>query len=155
VVESSAAAEAGIQSGDVIIAVNNERIRTFADLVARVGTVGAGKEIEITVLRDGKERKLDVTLRSEEREVRAAELHPALEGATLAANGDGGVSLTELEQNSMAARYGLRKDDVIVAVNRRPVNTVAELRQAMDQAGNVIALNIRRGNTSLYLVLRG
>lgn len=155
VVEGSAAAEAGIQSGDVIIAVNNERIRTFADLVARVGTVGAGKEIEITVLRDGKERKLDVTLRSEEREVRAAELHPALEGATLAANGDGGVSLTELEQNSMAARYGLRKDDVIVAVNRRPVNTVAELRQAMDQAGNVIALNIRRGNTSLYLVLRG
>jgi S1-C subfamily serine protease len=55
----------------------------------------------------------------------------------------------------MAARYGLRKDDVIVAVNRRPVNSVAELRQAMDQAGNVIALNIRRGNTSLYLVLRG
>lgn len=155
VVEGSAAAEAGIQSGDVIIAVNNERVRTFADLIARVGTVGAGNEIEVTVLRDGRERKLDVTLRSEEREVRAAELHPALEGATLAANGDGGVTLTELEQNSMAARYGLRKDDVIVAVNRRPVNSVAELRQAMDQAGNVIALNIRRGNTSLYLVLRG
>ncbi len=155
VVEGSAAAEAGIQSGDVIIAVNNDRIRTFADLIARVGTVGAGNEIEVTVLREGKERKLDVTLRSEEREVRAAELHPALEGATLAANGDGGVTLTELEQNSMAARYGLRKDDVIVAVNRRPVNSVAELRQAMDQAGNVIALNIRRGNTSLYLVLRG
>ncbi|WP_127347613.1 Do family serine endopeptidase [Pseudidiomarina mangrovi] len=155
VVEGSAAAEAGIQSGDVIIAVNNDRIRTFADLIARVGTVGAGNEIEVTVLREGKERKLDVTLRSEEREVRAAELHPALEGATLAANGDGGVTLTELEQNSMAARYGLRKDDVIVAVNRRPVTSVAELRQAMDQAGNVIALNIRRGNTSLYLVLRG
>lgn len=155
VIEGSAAHEAGIQSGDVIIAVNKDRIRTFADLIARVGTVGAGKDIEITVLREGKERKMKVTLRSEEREVRAAELHPALEGATLAANGDGGVTLTELEQNSMAARYGLRKDDVIVAVNRRPVNSVAELRQAMDQAGNVIALNIRRGNTSLYLVLRG
>jgi S1-C subfamily serine protease len=155
VVEGSAAAEAGIQSGDVIISVNNERIRTFADLIARVGTVGAGKQIEIGVLRDGKERQLQVTLRAEEREVIAAELHPALAGATLAANDQGGVSLTELEQNSMAARYGLRKDDVIVAVNRRPVNSVAELRQAMDQAGNVIALNIRRGNTSLYLVLRG
>jgi Do/DeqQ family serine protease len=155
VVEGSAAAEAGIQSGDVIISVNNERIRTFADLIARVGTVGAGKQIEIGVLRDGKERQLEVTLRAEEREVSAAELHPALEGATLAANDQGGVSLTALEQNSMAARYGLRKDDVIVAVNRRPVNSVAELRQAMDQAGNVIALNIRRGNTSLYLVLRG
>jgi S1-C subfamily serine protease len=155
VVEGSAAAAAGIQSGDVIIAVNNNRIRTFADLIARVGTVGADQDIEVTVLRDGKERKLEVTLRSEEREVIAAELHPALEGATLAADGNGGVSLTELEQNSMAERYGLRKDDVIVAVNRRPVNSVADLRQAMDQAGNVIALNIRRGNTSLYLVLRG
>lgn len=155
VVEGSAAAEAGIQSGDVIIAVNKERIRTFADLIARVGTVGADKKVEITVLRDGKERQLEVTLRAEEREVKAAELHPALEGATLAGDADGGVRLTELEQNSLAARYGLRKDDVIVAVNRRPVNTVADLRQAMDQAGNVIALNIRRGNTSLYLVLRG
>jgi Do/DeqQ family serine protease len=155
VVEGSAAAEAGIQSGDVIIAVNKERIRTFADLIARVGTVGADKKVEITVLRDGKERQLKVTLRAEEREVKAAELHPALEGATLAGDADGGVRLTELQQNSLAARYGLRKDDVIVAVNRRPVNTVADLRQAMDQAGNVIALNIRRGNTSLYLVLRG
>lgn len=155
VVADSAADKAGIQSGDVITEVNGQRIRTFADLVARVGTLGAGSEIELTVLRDGRERTFAVVLSMEEREVAAAELHPALEGATLAPAQNGGVAISELQANSIAARYGLRKDDVIVAVNRRPVSSVSELRQAMEQAGEVIALNIRRGNTSLYLVLRG
>ena len=155
VVPDSAAAEAGMQSGDVIIAVNGEKIRSFADLSARVKTLGVGKPFDVTVLRDGDEQTFSVTLSAEETAVEAAQLHPALQGATLAPNDGGGITITELEEGSMAARYGLRKDDIISAVNRQPVNTVSELRSALDDADGVVALNIRRGNSSLYLVLRG
>ncbi|RUO50203.1 serine endoprotease DegQ [Pseudidiomarina aquimaris] len=155
VVPDSAAAEAGMQSGDVIIAVNGEKIRSFADLSARVKTLGVGKPFDVTVLRDGDERTFEVTLSAEETAVAAEQLHPALQGATLAPNEGGGITITELEEGSMAARYGLRKDDIISAVNRQPVNTVSELRSALDNADGVVALNIRRGNSSLYLVLRG
>lgn len=155
VVPDSAAAEAGMQSGDVIIAVNGEKIRSFADLSARVKTLGVGKPFDVTVLRDGDERTFKVTLSAEETAVAAEQLHPALQGATLAPNEGGGITITELEEGSMAARYGLRKDDIISAVNRQPVNTVSELRSALDNADGVVALNIRRGNSSLYLVLRG
>lgn len=155
VVPDSAAAEAGLQSGDVIIAVNGEKIRSFADLSARVKTLGVGKPFVITVLRDGDERKFEVTLSAEETAVAAEQLHPALQGATLAPSDDGGIAITELEEGSLAARYGLRKDDVIVAVNRKPVGSVSDLRSALDSAEGVVALNILRGNSSLYLVLRG
>ncbi len=155
VVPDSAAAEAGMQSGDVIIAVNGEKVRSFADLSARVKTLGVGKPFDVTVLRDGDERTFEVTLSAEETAVAAEQLHPALQGATLAPNEGGGITITELEEGSMAARYGLRKDDIISAVNRQPVNTVSELRSALDNADGVVALNIRRGNSSLYLVLRG
>lgn len=155
VLPESAAAEAGLQSGDVIIAVNGEKIRNFADLSARVKTLGVGKPFDVTVLRDGNERTFAVTLSASEAAVEAEQLHPALQGATLASNEAGGIVITELEEGSMAARYGLRKDDIIVAVNRNPVNSVSELRSALDNADGVVALNIRRGNSSLYLVLRG
>ncbi len=155
VIADSAAAKAGLKSGDVIIAVNGDTIRTFADLIARVGTIGAGKEMKITVLRDGKKRDFKVTLVADDTAVVAATLHPALAGVELAANDDGGVVITSIEEGSVAARYGLRKDDVIMAVNRTPVSSISELRQAFNDAGPVVALNLRRGNTELYLVLRG
>ncbi|CAB0150530.1 Periplasmic pH-dependent serine endoprotease DegQ [Pseudidiomarina piscicola] len=155
VLPDSAAAEAGLQSGDVIIAVNGEKVRSFADLSARVKTMGVGKPVRLTVLRDGDKTDFEVTLSAEEAAVEAATLHPALEGATLAANEDGGVLITELLEGSMAARYGLREDDIIMAVNRQAVNSVSELRNVLDSARGVVALNIRRGDSSLYLVLRG
>ncbi|MEA3587871.1 DegQ family serine endoprotease [Pseudidiomarina sp. 1APP75-27a] len=155
VLPDSAADEAGLKSGDVIIAVNGEQVKSFSDLSARVKTMGVGKPVQLTVLRDGDERQFSVTLSAEETAVEAANLHPALEGATLAANDGGGVLITELVEGSIAARYGLRKDDIIMAVNRQPVSSVSELRTALDTARGVIALNIQRGNSSLYLVLRG
>jgi len=155
VIPEGAAEKAGLQSGDVIVAVNGERIRTFADLGARVSTLGAGKELKLTVLRDGKERNFDVVLSADDQAVTAASLHPALDGLTLAPTDKGGLEVTEIAEGSLAERYGLRKNDVIIGVNRTPINSMSELRESLSNAGDVIALNIRRGNSQLYLVLRG
>ena len=88
----------------------------------------------------------------------AKELHPALEGATLTngttQQGDKGIVVSELESRSPATRIGLQDGDVIIGINRKKVDTVLQLRTELEEAKGVIALNVKRGISSLYLVIR-
>ena len=65
-----------------------------------------------------------------------------------------GVEVKEIEARSPAAAVGLRKGDVIVGVNRLRTANLNELSKAIKGSQDVLALNIKRGSTSLYLVLR-
>lgn len=155
----SAAEAAGLQAGDIITAVNGRKLSSFRELAARISSMGAGAEVELTILRKGKTEKVEVTLDdASDTQVTAAQLHPALEGAELAngedAAGNAGVEVVELARGSPAARIGLQPEDVIVSVNRTRVTAVSELRDALEQAQGVIALNIKRGASTRYLVIR-
>lgn len=155
----SAADKGGIKSGDIITHINNNSVNSFQELRAKIGSMGAGSEVELTILRKGKSSKLDVVLGDATGQIVAAEdIHPALEGATLTngqtERGNQGVEISELESRSPAARFGLQEGDLIVGVNRTRVNNVADLRRQMEDAEGVIALNIQRGKSSVYLVIR-
>ena len=155
----SAASKGGIEAGDIITKINGNEIHSFQELRAKIGSMGAGAEVKLTLLRKGKEKNVTVTLGDATGTVVAArEIHPALEGATLAngntERGIAGVEITEIEPRSPAARTGLQEGDIIVGVNRNRVNTLTELRGLMDESKGVIALNIQRGSSSLYLVIR-
>jgi Do/DeqQ family serine protease len=155
----SAAEKGGIESGDIITHINGNAVSSFQELRAKIGSKGAGSEVELTVLRKGKTSKIKVVLGDATGQVVSAqEIHPALEGATLTngktERGNDGVAISELESRSPAARFGLQEGDVIVGVNRTRVNNVAELRRQMEDAQGVIALNVQRGKSSLYLVIR-
>ena len=121
--------------------------------------MGAGAEVKLTVMRKGEETTVDVVLDdATDATVTAAQIHPALEGATLTNGeddaGNAGVVVSELERGAPAARIGLQAEDVIVGVNRVRTSSVAEFRNALDEAKGVIALNVKRGNSTLYLVIR-
>ena len=155
----SAAEKGGIQAGDIIIAVNGKDLTSFAELRAKIASMGAGAEVELTVIRKGERLKLDVVLDDAAKaEVVAKQIHPALEGATLVngedAGANPGVEVSNVEENSPAARIGLQEGDVILSVGRGRVTNVAEFREILDGAKGVIALNVRRGNASLYVVIR-
>lgn len=155
VIPGSAAAESGIESGDVIVEVNGQSIRSFSELGALVGSIGSGQTIELGIIREGEEVTVDVTLGSQDTAVTAAAIHPALDGATLAvATNQQGIEVTELEERSPAARIGLEKGDIIQGVNRKRVTSVADLRAAIEDKQGVIALNVKRGDNSLFIVLR-
>ncbi|ATZ72841.1 serine endoprotease DegQ [Idiomarina sp. X4] len=155
VIPGSAASDAGIESGDVIVEVNGQSIRSFSELGALVGSIGSGQEIKLGIIRDGEEMTIDVTLGSQDTAVTAAAIHPALEGATLAvASGQQGIEVTELEERSPAARIGLEKGDIIQGVNRKRVTSVSDLREAIEDKQGVIALNVKRDDSSLFIVLR-
>lgn len=162
VTPGSAAEKAGVKVGDVIVAVDGEAVRSASSLRATIGVKRSGDKVKLDLLRDGKQRS--VIARLDEREaaskVAAAEIHPGLEGAEFAnysgenaGPGGAAVQVVSVEPDSPAAARGLRQNDIIVAVNRLRVRSVAELQAAASQQPLLI-LSIRRGSRDLLLQVR-
>lgn len=158
VMADSAASKAGLKAGDVIVGLNGQKIRSFAELRAKVATTGAGKQIELTYLRDGKESTTNVTLQSDEQtKTSANSLLPALKGAELSnynEKGIKGVEITKVEKGSAAESRGFRKGDVIVGVNRREVENIGELRKILDSKPSAVALNILREGSNFFVIIQ-
>ena len=158
VLPDQSAAKAGIKAGDVIISIEGKPIHGFAELRAKVATAGAGAKLKMGLIRDGKEVTVDVTLQENVADAtNAASIAPVFKGATLSngtVKGQQGVLVDDVEKNSSAFRVGLRKGDLILAVNKEKVTTVAELRKLVDAKPSIMAINILRGNDQMYLILR-
>ena len=162
-VESDSPAEAaGLQAGDVIVAVGGSPVESSRDLRNSIGLVRAGEEIEIEVRRERRRIRLAVRIGDAPAAAEAMDVPAALEGATLRDLEEGdtaygrieGVIAAEVARGSRAARNGIRPGDVIVAVNRRRVRNAEELARAFERTGRALALNIVRGNGQLLIVIR-
>lgn len=158
VLPNSAAEKAGLKAGDVIVAMNGQKISSFAEMRAKIATSGAGKEIALTYLRDGKTHQTKVTLQSDDQtQADASHLLPALAGAEMSNHDDKGVKgvlITSVTPKSLAEQRGLKKGDVIIGVNRQKVENLGQLRKILDAKPSAIALNIVRGNTNFYLLIQ-
>jgi Do/DeqQ family serine protease len=159
VTPDSGAANAGIQSGDVIVSLNGKTISSMSELRAKVGTLGVGKSVKLGVLREDKQLDLNVKLSSaDQANVTAGNLHDMLAGANFAngktVDGTAGVEITEVAGGSPAARLGLQKGDVIIGVARTKVDTVAQLREVLSKAQGVIALQVQREDNVYYVLIR-
>lgn len=158
VVPDSAADIAGIKAGDVIIKVNGQEIISFNELRGKIGSIGAGKEVQITVVRrNGDEKEFTVKLqKAQDANIAAASIHPVLEGSELEnrANNGEGIDVSKVTPNSPAFRVGLKAGDIITGINRKRINNIAELRDQLKDQKGVFALNILRGSSNLYLMIR-
>ncbi|MBR9727637.1 Do family serine endopeptidase [Shewanella intestini] len=154
VVADSAADAAGIKAGDVIVAVNGKSIKSFQELRAKVGTMGAGAKVSFQLIRDGDKETVKATLgESDHVEKASGEVHPMLEGATLQ-DTDDGIKIIEVTSGSPAARSGLAKGDIITGINRKNIKDLKTLKSVLKGSEGAVALKIKRGKTALYLVLR-
>ncbi len=153
VIQDSAAQKAGIQAGDVIISIDGTPLHSMSELAAKVGAAGAGREISLGVIRDGKEINVKVKLTDADKAVTAESMHEALRGAALQSNNGNGLRVTDVDAKSPAEQIGLETGDIIIAVNRHPVNSITDLRTVLERSKGVTALTIARGNRQLYLLL--
>lgn len=158
VLPKSSAAQAGIQAGDVIVSINNKPISSFAALRAQVGSLPIGTKMELGLIRDGKPIKVNLALQqSSAAKVDSATIYTGIEGADLSiydVKGVKGVKVDNLKAGSAAARIGLKKDDIILGVNQHAVTNLGELRKILDSKPSVLALSIKRGDSSIYLLMQ-
>ncbi len=164
-VDSDSAAEAaGLQPGDLIVSVDGRTVAGSADLRSQIGLKRLGRTIEIGVIRDGTTLTLTATLRrGGQAGVRGGERALGrLSGADLRdlQQGDplygevSGVLVAQVDADSRAAQSGLRAGDVILAVNRVPVGSVADLRRQLRGIDRALALTVQRGSARIFLVMR-
>ncbi|HBR1512591.1 TPA: serine endoprotease DegQ [Klebsiella quasipneumoniae subsp. quasipneumoniae] len=159
VLPNSGSAKAGIKSGDVIVSLNGKPLNSFAELRSRIATTEPGTKVKLGLLRDGKPVDVEVTLDKSTSSTASAELIiPALQGASFSdgqmKDGTKGVVIDNVDKGSAAAQVGLHKDDIIIGLNRERIHSIAELRKVLEGKPPVIALNVIRGNESIYLLLR-
>ena len=158
VIPGSAADKARLKAGDVITAMNGQAVSSFAEMRAKIATSGAGKEIELTYLRDGKSNNTKVILQSgEQTQTSASNLLPTLEGAELNnydEKGVKGVSISKIKPNSLAEQRGLKSGDVIIGINRQKIENLGQLRKVLASKPSAVALNIIRGDSNFYLLVQ-
>ncbi|WP_260259804.1 Do family serine endopeptidase [Vibrio intestinalis] len=159
IVPDSAAEKAGLQAGDIITSINGKKVDSFLELRAKIGTIGAGKSVELGVFRDGKHKTYNITL-GEQIDIKtsAKKLHDGLTGAeltnTTSNDAIAGVKISSVAQGSAAEAYQLQKGDIIIGVNRQRVKNLATLRSLLEKQPSVLALQVQRGEQTLYIVIR-
>ncbi len=164
VVPGSTADKSGIKVGDVVLAVNGREVHGSGDLRNRIGMLHIGEKVTLKLLRDGKPREVTATVaEAPQTKLPGKQIFSKLEGAVLgnveelpsSARGQpAGVVVLELSHNSPAARAGLRKGDIISNANRMPVNDLEDLKRAAKRSDQGILLNLVRGDTALFLLVR-
>jgi len=158
----SAAARAGLKEGDVVLNINGRPVRDGGALRNVIGLLEVGEPVRLEILRDGSPQTIDAKLGEYvANNLAGAAINARLSGATFQDVGPGsplsgrvqGVLVAGIDSGSPAARTGLRKNDVIVAVNRQGISNTAELKQLAAEGGELL-LNLLRGREELVLVLR-
>jgi len=180
VMPKSPAAEAGIQEDDVIVNFNGKSVKGPRDLQELVERTALGEKRSVTVLRDGKEKKLDLVVKALPAPKKAAQSEEddtaeeqaagedtyrdkklGLEVADVSQaeasqfDGQHGVIIKRVEPESAAAREGLRPGMLIRKVGRTPVKNVEEyagaVKKQLDKSG--VLLSVRAGGGNRLVVV--
>ena len=159
----SAAEDAGISPGDVIVEVDGRAVEGSSDLRNIIGMLRRGEEVKVAIVSEGARSEVDVTIGLTARELIAEsgsvdklkgaefqELEPSHPKHGVVK----GVVVARVEPGSPAQRNGLRQGDVVLAVNRTPVNSVPEFAEAVRSSKAALALNILRGDARLFVVIQ-
>ncbi|HLT64669.1 MAG TPA: PDZ domain-containing protein, partial [Pseudohongiella sp.] len=159
----SAAERAGLQVSDLVTSVDGRDVRSSRDLRNAVGLARIDKPLRLGLLRDGRQREIEVQLDSaSQQQANAGNGRNPNErraddnrffGAQLQAQSSGGISIASVDPQSRAAAAGLRPGDVILELNRQPVKSLAELNEKLSRQPRVLALTIEREGQRLMVLM--
>lgn len=163
VAPDSAAEKAGLKAGDVIVGMNGKPLASGSTLRNAIGLIPVGSRITLDVLREATPMTLHAVIEAPKAvQVEATRVSEKLTGSVLGpiqpdhplAGRAEGVEVLKVERGSPAWESGLRPGDIIVSVNRQPVKSVQDVPAALNHSGNSLLLNIRRGDSALFIVIR-
>jgi serine protease Do len=162
------AEKAGIKEEDIIVAVNGKPVHNGGELVDRVTSTPIGNTLTVTVLREGKRQDFHVVVADlahvfPEQFGNGKEEEPGPVESTQARFGIGienlaearrenmgikqhGVLIDSVEQSSFAEDIGMQKGDIIVEINRQPVQTTDDVKRIQNtlKPGDAVAFRVMR-----------
>jgi serine protease Do len=155
----SAAAQAGVQAGDVILKLNGVPISDAGQLSARIGEAAPGDQVSIELWRGGKTVTVTAKVGSAAQEVMAgntqapARLGLSLRPLTPEECRQAGVSsgLVVDDAEGAAADAGIQPGDVVLSVDGTSVSSVAQMRKIVSNHDKQIALLIQRGDNRIFV----
>jgi len=167
------AAKAGIESGDVITAVNGRSIKDARELARTIGGLAPGEAVKLDVLHKGKDAVINLTLgKLPNAQLARADSDggnsthgmdvPRLgmtvaPANTVAGAGKAGVVVTGIDPNGTAADRGFKEGDVILEVAGKSVANPGDVRDAIKTARadnkNNVLMRIRSGDASHYVAV--
>jgi serine protease Do len=163
---NGAADKAGLKAGDIVRKVNGQPIVSSGDLPSLISLARPGEKVGIEVWREGKVVNLNATLAGDKAERGdTQQVAGADNGAKL------GLVLRPLDQEERresgiptglviedaggaAAIAGVRRGDVLLSVNGRPVASVDQVRDVVGKATKSVALLIQRGDDKIFIPVR-
>jgi len=156
----SAAAQAGLQAGDVVIKMNGRKVKNSADMRNRVGLLRIGDELEMRVVRDGQQKTLIAKIAAPRlTSISGEKLTKKLAGAVLAQvkkpdnPSQTMVVVAEVAKGSPAWYARLKRGDFILSVNRQSVDNLKSLREQLSGQQQIL-LSIQRGNRVMFVLLK-
>ncbi|MBK0382243.1 Do family serine endopeptidase [Pedobacter sp. SD-b] len=153
-VEGGAAAIAGIKKGDIIKKLNDHEITSSASLQEKIGTMRPGDKVTLTVLRDGKMKNFDLTLKGDAgmklanngKEVTevanslGATFSPLNDAAKKKYGVSNGVLVTSTAPGKVFDMYEIPRGTVITSINGKGVNNNDQVMSALKQNDQMIDL---------------
>jgi len=164
----SPAAKAGIESGDVITAVNGEAVKDPRELARTIGNLGPNATVKLNVLHQGKDKTVSLTLGQlpAMQEANASPSHgsdvPRLgltvaPASSVAGAGKTGVVVVDVDPNSAAATRGLKEGDVILEVAGKSVANPGDISDAVKAAHadnkSSVLMKVRSAEGSHYVAI--
>jgi serine protease Do len=170
------AAKAGIESGDVITAVNGETVKDARELARTIGGLAPGNAVKLDVLHKGQNKVVNLTLGQLPNSVEANadtdnnDKGSATRGTdvpklgltvapanSVAGAGKDGVVVTEVDPKSAAAERGFKEGDVILEVAGKNVTNAGDVREAINAARtdnkNSVLMRVKSGGSSRFVAL--
>ena len=160
--------KAGIKVGDVIIEFDGKEVKDSGDLPIIVARTAVDKKVRMKVVREKKEVVLSVAvgeLKDEEVVASAPEkgelgltvqrLTPQM-AESLGLEKSEGVVVSAVEPGSAADEAGIRRGDVLMEIDRRPIRNLDEYRKSVAaiKKGKGVLFLVRRGESTLFLALK-
>jgi serine protease Do len=167
----SPAAKAGIESGDVITAVNGTPVKDARTLAREIGMMAPNTSVKLDILRDGKAKTLTVTLgqMSNEHQAKAETERPTATSNVpylglmlapandVAGSGGKGVVVTGIDPNGPAAEQGVQIGNVILDVGGKPVANPGEVRAALvsakDQGKHDVLMRVKTDDATRFVAM--
>lgn len=158
----------GVKVGDVITEFDEKAIKDSDDLPRMVASMPVGKEVQLKVIRDKKEVALTVTIGEQKGEevvasakgeknlgLKVQKLTPEV-AANLGLDRAEGVIITSVKPGSPGWEGGLRRGDVILEIDRKPIRNFSDYQKVVAdiKKGKGVLLLVRRGGISIFLVLK-